>query len=58
MNINFLYVKDHNLDNAYIIFKSKNITILPVVNDNFEIVDVITINEIYNYLEDRKYEKS
>ncbi|MBO6119321.1 MAG: CBS domain-containing protein [Lachnospiraceae bacterium] len=53
MNINFLYIKEYNLQIAYNLFKTKNITILPVINDNYEILNIITINDIYNFLEEK-----
>jgi CBS domain containing-hemolysin-like protein len=49
----FLYLVEKNMDSAYKMFKQTQITLLPVVNDDFEIRDVITIKDIYKYLEDR-----
>jgi predicted transcriptional regulator len=49
----FLYLKEKNMEMAYKIFKEKMITLLPIIDKNFEIQDIITIRDIYQYLEDR-----
>lgn len=47
----FLYLKERNMKKAYEIFRKKKITLLPVVNDEFELVSVITLSDVYDYLE-------
>jgi CBS domain-containing protein len=47
----FLYLEKRDMGMAYKIFREKQITLLPIINANFEIQDVITIKDIYNYLE-------
>ena len=47
MNKSFKYIfLKKNLKQAKIIFKKFNISILPVVKKNFEIIDVITVKDI------------
>ena len=53
LHSSFLYLNDRNMEKAYTYFKTKYISLLPIVNRNFEFLDVITINDIYNYLEDK-----
>jgi len=50
----FLYMKEKDMAKAYTIFKSKRISLLPVVNENFELLEVITLNDIFQYLEREK----
>lgn len=50
----FLYLNDMEMRKAYEIFKKYQITMLPVVDEKFHLKDVITLKDIYNYLEDRK----
>jgi predicted transcriptional regulator len=49
----FLYLEEKNMEMAYKIFKEKKISLLPVVNSKFEMRDVITINDIFAFLESR-----
>lgn len=49
----FLYLEDRDMKKAYTIFKSKMISLLPVVNKDFELQGVITINDIFKYLEEK-----
>lgn len=49
----FLYLRERNLEEAYKIFKKKMITMLPIVDDDYHLADVITLNDIYSYLEER-----
>ena len=49
----FLYLKEKDMDKAYRMFKNKRITLLPVIDDDFMLVDVITMRDIYYYLENR-----
>lgn len=52
-NESFIYLNNKDMDKAYKVFKSKNLAIIPVINKNFELVDVITIQDIYHYLENK-----
>lgn len=47
----FIYLNERNIAKAIKIVKNKNINLIPVIDDNFEIIDVITINDILIHLE-------
>lgn len=51
INSSFLYIQERDLKKAYPIFKSKNISLLPIVNDEFKLKGIITLGDIFNYLE-------
>jgi CBS domain-containing protein len=50
----FIYLKEKIMSKAYTIFKSRSILLLPIVNENFELIDIITLKDIFQYLEDEK----
>lgn len=50
---NFYYLNEKDMKAAYAVFKGKSITLLPVVGEDFRLLDVITIDDIYAYLEKR-----
>jgi len=47
----FLFLEERDMKKAYAIFKSKKISLLPVINKNFELQEIITINEIFQFLD-------
>lgn len=47
----FLHLYEKDMEKAYPIFKKKKISLLPVINHNNELIDFITIDDIYEYLE-------
>lgn len=47
----FLHLYDRDMQKAYSIFKKRQITLLPIIDQNNELLDVITVTDIYNYLE-------
>lgn len=49
----FLHLYEKNMEKAYPIFKKKRISLLPVIDHNNELIDFITIDDIYEYLETR-----
>lgn len=49
---NFFYLNSRDLKKAYELFKKYQITLLPVVDENFQLLEVISMKDIYNYLED------
>lgn len=53
----FLHLTEKDMEEAYQIFKRKKITLLPIINYNNELVDVITLNDIFAFLEEKKEEK-
>ena len=52
----FLYLNDKNMKKAYEMFKKKKITLLPGVDKDYYLKEVITLESIYNYLEGGKDE--
>lgn len=48
---NFLYLNNKDMEKAYSLFKKAQITLLPIVDDDFHLIDVVTISDIYEYLE-------
>lgn len=52
INSSFFYLNEKDLKKAYKVFKDKQISLLPIVNDSFQVIDIITIRDIFNYLED------
>lgn len=53
IHTNYLYLMENDMDKAYSIFKNNKISLLPVVDENHKLIDVITIDKIYNYLENK-----
>lgn len=49
----FFYLNDKDLEKAYKLFKKYKISLLPVVDDDFKLTDVINMDDIYSYLEDQ-----
>lgn len=49
----FLHLYERDMDKAYPIFKKTLISLLPVINEENELIDFITIGDIYEYLENR-----
>ena len=46
----FLYLNERDMSKAYSIFRSKEITLLPVVDEDFKLQSVITLKDIYDYI--------
>ena len=49
----FLYIQGNDINTAYKIFKKTKITLLPVVDHSFYLVGVITLDDIYEFLESK-----
>lgn len=47
----FIYAREKDFEKVYKVFKAKKITLLPIVDNNFQLVDVITLDDIFRYLE-------
>lgn len=47
---NFYYSKDNDLQKVLPIFKKKLITVLPIVDDDFILQDVVTLYDIMEYI--------
>ena len=54
MNRNFRYMNTRDLEKAYSLFRKHKLTMIPVLSEENELVDIITLDDIYNYLEERK----
>lgn len=52
----FYYLFEKDYVKAYQIFKNKKITLLPIVDEDFKLIDVITLGDIYDYLEGERNE--
>lgn len=49
----FLHLYEKDMEKAYSIFKKTQISLLPIIDHNNELIDFITIKDIYEYLENR-----
>ena len=49
----FLHLYQKDLEEAYRIFKKKHISLLPVIDRDNKLIDMITIEDIYTYLENK-----
>ena len=47
----YLYLTEKNFEKACELFKNKDISLLPVINNNRQLVDVVVTSDIYQYLE-------
>ena len=50
---NFFYIESKDIEEAYKIFKKYHITLLPVLDGDYHLVDIITMNDIYEYMEEK-----
>ncbi|MDD3137794.1 MAG: CBS domain-containing protein [Lachnospiraceae bacterium] len=50
----FLHLYEKDMEKAYEIFKKKKISLLPIINKDNEMIDVITLDQMYEYLEQRR----
>lgn len=49
----FLYLTNCDYEDAYKLFKKKKITLLPIIDSNYSLKSVITLEDIFNYLEEK-----
>ena len=54
MKRNFKYLTRRDLTKAYELFKKYKLTMIPVLSDENELIDIITLDDIYEYLEAKK----
>ena len=47
----FLYAHERDFEKIYKIFKAKKITLLPIVDHDFQLTDIVTLDDIFAYLE-------
>ncbi len=51
LNPSFLHLYENNLKRAYKVFKKYKISILPVISKENDLINVITLGDIFQYLE-------
>ena len=47
----FLYMNEKNMKKAYALFRKTKITLMPIVDENFYLIDIINMDDIYEYME-------
>ena len=52
MNRSFIYLQEPNIDKALKVVLKKHISLLPILDDEYHLIDVITVNDIFSYLSD------
>lgn len=50
----FIHQYEKKMKEAYVIFKNTKITVLPVIDHENKLIDVITLDDIFDYLENMK----
>jgi len=51
VNNSFIYLNEVDMERAYKLIKSKNLTLIPVIDKDFILVSVITLTDLFDYLE-------
>ncbi len=51
LNSDFLYLTSRDMEQAYKLFRKLKITLLPIVDEEFHLKDVVVLDDIYEYLE-------
>lgn len=49
----FFFLHDRDMKEAYRVFKNKKITMLPIIDNDYYLVDIVTLDDIYVYLEEK-----
>ncbi len=49
----FMYMNEPDMEQAYKIFRKIKITLLPIVDENFHLIGVINMDNIYEYMEEK-----
>lgn len=52
-NTSFKFLKERDMEKAYLVFKTLNLSIMPIIDEFFHLVDVIQLKDIYEYLESK-----
>ncbi len=47
----FVYLKSRNMKKAFDLLKSRGMTIFPVLDDEFRLIDILTIYDVLEHLE-------
>ena len=50
---NFMYLNTKDMAEAYKLFKKLKISLLPIVDEDFHLIDVITLDDVYEYMENK-----
>ena len=53
MNPSFLYLMKDDMAQAYAIFKKYQISLLPVLDNKYMVKSVITLQDVFSYLQER-----
>jgi CBS domain-containing protein len=51
LNPDFIYLNERDMKKAYKIMKEKGFTLLPVVDSEFHLTDIITIADVFRYID-------
>lgn len=54
MNTAFIYLNTRDMELAYEIVKNKRITLIPVLDNDGRLLSVISLEDIFEYLEDKR----
>ena len=49
----FMYLKSRDLEKAYQLAKTRGMTIFPVLDDDFKLIDVLTLFDVFDYVEEK-----
>lgn len=49
----FLYLNNRDMQEAYRLFRKLKISLLPIVGEDFKLIDIIDLDDVYQYLEER-----
>ena len=52
----FFYLRTRNMDAACRVVKARGVTLIPVIDEDFRLVDVITPADVISYLEESSHE--
>lgn len=54
----FHYLKEKNMLKAYKLVKKEALTLIPIIDDDFRLIDVITILDVIDHLHFEKFKKN
>lgn len=49
----FLYLNSRDMEKACKLFRKLKITLIPVVDEEFKLLDIIVLEDVYRYLEEK-----
>lgn len=49
----FVYLKNRDLEKAYQLAKTRGMTIFPILDNEFKLIDVLTLFDVFDYVEKR-----